>query len=32
MTSPYARLQKQDPQRNQYRNDVLDVQPHLFGG
>jgi predicted DNA-binding WGR domain protein len=32
MTSHYARLQKRDPKRNQYRYYLLDVQPHLFGG
>jgi predicted DNA-binding WGR domain protein len=32
MTHHYTRVQKRDPQRNQYRYYVLDVQPHLFGG
>lgn len=31
-THHYARLQKRDPERNQYRYYLLDVQPHLFGG
>ena len=32
MTHYYARLQKGNPQRNQHRYYLLDVQPHLFGG
>ena len=32
MTHHYIRLQKRNPQQNQYRYYVLDVQPHLFGG
>jgi predicted DNA-binding WGR domain protein len=32
MTPHATRLQKRDPQRNQHRYYLLDVQPHLFGG
>jgi predicted DNA-binding WGR domain protein len=32
MTPPCTRLQKRDPERNQFRYYLLDVQPHLFGG
>ena len=32
MTPDATRLQKRDPQRNQHRYYLLDVQPHLFGG
>jgi predicted DNA-binding WGR domain protein len=31
MTHHYAKLQKRDPKRNQYRYYLLDVQPNLFG-
>jgi predicted DNA-binding WGR domain protein len=31
MTHHYARLQKRDPKRNQYRYYLLHVQPNLFG-
>jgi predicted DNA-binding WGR domain protein len=31
MTPHYIRLQKRDPQRNQYRYYLLTVQPNLFG-
>jgi predicted DNA-binding WGR domain protein len=30
-THHYTRLQKRNPERNQYRYYVLDVQPNLFG-
>jgi predicted DNA-binding WGR domain protein len=30
-THHYTRLQKHNPERNQYRYYVLDVQPNLFG-
>jgi predicted DNA-binding WGR domain protein len=32
MTSHRTKLHKHDPERNQYRYYLLDVQPHLFGG
>jgi predicted DNA-binding WGR domain protein len=31
MADHYARLQKHDPDRNQYRYYLLTVQPNLFG-
>jgi len=31
MTCHYARLQRRDPKRNQYRYYLLHVQPNLFG-
>ena len=32
MAASFTRLQKRDPERNQHRYYILDLQPHLFGG
>lgn len=31
MVPSFTRLQKRDPERNQHRYYILDLQPHLFG-